>query len=213
MKTIRVIIVLILLSPALVWAQANKYTAAMQKSLETLKSAKTADEMLAVANQFERIANAERTEWLPLYYASYANLLGGIITTDNMKKDPLFDKAMKGVKDAAAISADNSEIYTLLGYITFMKMTVDPQSRAMQMIGPANEALAKAKALDPLNPRPDLVSGQNTFYTPEAFGGGKERAKPLLETAMAKYEKFQAGDPVSPDWGKERCRALLEMCK
>ncbi|MBC7915250.1 MAG: hypothetical protein H7Y07_14115 [Pyrinomonadaceae bacterium] len=214
MKTTKLFMLLmILVSGTIAIAQTEKYTAAMQKGLASLDSSKTSEDFLATANNFERISLVEKKEWLPVYYAAYANLMAGILVKENSMKDPLFDKSLEQIAEADSISKDNSEILTVMGYARFMKMTVDPQARAMQMIGMANGYLEKAKALDPSNPRPYFVSGQNTFYTPEAFGGGKKNAKPMLQKAADSYEKFSVSNPLAPNWGKKRCSVLLKMCQ
>lgn len=210
---IKTLLISLFLIPAISMAQTEKYNSAMGKSLEALVLADNMEKMLAAGNQFERIANAESKQWQPLYYSAYANINAGIMANSQAQKDELFDKAMSQAETAGKLSAENSEIYALLGYAQFMKMSVDPQSRAMTMIPLANSSLEKAKAIDPSNPRPWLISGQNTFYTPEAFGGGKQMAKGILETAQINFEKFKPANALSPSWGQERCQQLLKQCE
>jgi hypothetical protein len=123
----------------------------------------------------------------------------------------LYDKALGYAEKADALKPANSEILILKGYITFMKMSVMPQQRAMAMIPEANKLLGKASAIDPENPRAYLVRGQDTFYTPEAFGGGKANAKSLLVTAAEKF-KNQKPTGFEPAWGARRCQYLLQQC-
>lgn len=58
-------------------AAQSKYEAGMQKGLEQLAAAKTADDMSTASAFFERIADAEKDKWLPYYYAAYANYITG----------------------------------------------------------------------------------------------------------------------------------------
>lgn len=213
MKTLQtpLLIILLLLSTSL-FAQTDKYVSAIQKGLQSMQTAKNSDDFLSAANYFERIAKVETKQWLPSYYASYCNLVAGLITQDKQNKDLYWDKALLQIAHADSLSANNSEIYTVKGYIEFMKMSVDPMAR-MPFMKSAAASLEKAIALNPENPRPYLVRGQNTFYTPSAFGGGKEAAKPLLEKAAAKFSTFKPESPIAPDWGKERAEQLLEQCK
>ena len=46
------------------FAQSERYTGAMAKNLQAMGEAKTADAMLDAVNAFERIGNAEKTQWL-----------------------------------------------------------------------------------------------------------------------------------------------------
>jgi hypothetical protein len=208
-KTLAVVLLLV---SAKMYAQTDKYQAGMQKGLGLLSSSKTSSDFIAAANHFERIANVETKQWLPVYYASYANLVSGLLNNDNNLKDQYWDKALQQAAQAETLSAQNSEIYTLKGYIQFMKMTIDPPSR-MSFMQQSSVSLDKAKALNPDNPRPYFVQGQGTFYTPEAFGGGKTAAKPILETAVAKYAQFKPENPLAPDWGGDRAKMLLDQCK
>jgi hypothetical protein len=83
MKTLRnLLICLLMMSATAAFADGTKFTAAMEKGLGQLKTAETPDQFQLAANYFERIAAAETTEWLPLYYAAYANLYSGLTGKD-----------------------------------------------------------------------------------------------------------------------------------
>ncbi|TDO20984.1 hypothetical protein [Pedobacter duraquae] len=190
----------------------EKFQMGMKKGLEMLGSAKGTDGFNSTANYFERVAQAEAKQWTPFYYAAYSNLIAGLTTTDKTIKDQYLDKALAEVDQADALSPDNSEIYALKGYVQYIKLSVDPQSR-LAMMSASSASLAKAKALNPENPRPYFISGQNTFYTPEAFGGGKAKAKTLLETAAAKFAIFKPASAIEPNWGADQAKDLLAQIK
>ncbi len=213
MKTTqKLLIIIFLLTGLRSFAQNEKYESAIQKGLQTMQTAKSPDDFLSAANYFERIARVESKQWLPIYYASYCNLVAGLISKDKELQDQYWDHALLQIAHADSLSENNSEIYTVKGYIEFMKMSVDPRAR-MSFMQKASMSLEKAIALNPENPRPYLVQGQNTFYTPAAFGGGKAAAKPLLEKAVAKFSNFKPESMIAPGWGKERAQTLLEQCK
>ncbi|MCD0489838.1 hypothetical protein LPB86_16460 [Pedobacter sp. MC2016-14] len=188
-----------------------KFQDAIKKGLSLQANAKTSTDFLKSANHFERIAQVETKEWTAPYYAAFGNLMAGLTLDDKTLKDQYWDKALQEVEQAESLSADNSEIYALKGYIQFMKMSIDPQSR-MSFMSASSSSLAKAKALNPENPRIYLIIGQDTFYTPEAFGGGKRKAKPILETAVAKFAIFKAANVIEPNWGEEQAKILVEKC-
>ena len=91
-------------------------------------------------------------------------------------------------------------------------MMVDPQSRWQQYGKTSSGYMAKAKELDPTNPRALLLEGQSKFYTPEAFGGGKDVAKPLFEKAIAMYGTFKPASELHPVWGKSTAIYFLAQC-
>ncbi len=215
MKKLSTILLISMLGMQLVSAQTNvKYVEAMQKGMALLEKSKTSIDFNEAANQFTRISSVEKTNWLPKYYSAYTTLLAGIFEEENEAKDLLFIKALALTEEADVLSPNNSEVHTLKGYVQFMTMTVDPTTRAATAIPLAMASLGKARKIDPTNPRPDFVQGQNTFYTPEYFGGGPTLAKPLLSSAAEKYEKQTvAADSFAPQWGKDRCLMLLKECK
>ena len=195
-----------------VFSQSDGYQTAMEKGLDLLSANKSSENFIIAANHFERIAKAESKQWLPIYYSAYANLVVGLLSKDNDLKDQYFDRALAQVEQADVISTENSEIYTLKGYIQFMKMSVQPVSR-MALAGNAKDALEKAKLLNPENPRPYFVLAQHTFYTPNFFGGGKDKAKPMLQIAAIKFHQFKPAMDLSPNWGEERTKMLLSQCE
>lgn len=196
------------------FAQENKkFEKAMEKNLTLLNDAKTGEDYTNVANAFERIAKAETKEWLPSYYEAFALILSANDVSDGTKKDAVLDKAMEVAKAAEAISPDNSEIVTLQSWITSMKISVDPMNRGQKLGMEASVLTSRAIELDPENPRPYLLQGTGLFYTPEQFGGGKDKAQKVLEKAVEKFNSFKPKNKLMPNWGKERAMSLLEECK
>ena len=212
MKTLTLALLALLLGFSAKAQSAGQYTAAMKEGLIMLDSAKTSAQFLQTANYFERIAQAEQKQWLPQYYTGFCTLIGAVLGKQpNDEKDALYDKALAFAGKASLIKPENSEIEVLNGYITFMKMAVDPPHRALAMMPKATSSIEKAIVLNPDNPRAYLVMGQNTFYTPESFGGGKIKAKAILILATEKYAK-ETTTGFEPSWGSSRCAVLLKMC-
>ncbi len=174
-----------------------------------LGQASTINDYTDAANFFERIAQMESSEWLPLYHAAHAWLIMGFMETDVSKKDPYFDKAQGFVDRALKIAPDESELYTLQAFIYPGKMSVDPMGRGPALVGRMNAALDKAIRLNPDNPRNYYLQAITLLNMPEAFGGGKAVAKPIFEKAREKFEQFQAQSPLWPNWGKELNEAEL----
>ena len=53
-------------------AQSGKYVKAMEEKLAQLEAANTTAGLIDVSNAFQRIGDAEKTQWLPYYYAALA---------------------------------------------------------------------------------------------------------------------------------------------
>lgn len=189
-------------------AQDN-YKETMATTIAALDSANSKENWLEKAALFERIADAEPQEWLPRYYAAYANLYANFWSKDTAEKDALFDKALDLLENALE-RHENSELFALKGYVEYMKLSIDPTNRLSYMAS-SRANLEKAQKLDPENPRVYLIQGQNLFYTPAAFGGGKEAAMTSLNTAKEKFDKFVPKDELAPQWGRAELRRLLSQ--
>lgn len=213
MKTFISLLALLVISTS-TFAQSDKYVAAMKKNIAMLDSVMVKNNATELANNFQRIAAAEKTQWLPYYYAAYLTAMQAMMTQDVSQKDEIADKAEAYLKSAEDIlGKDNSETYVIKSIIATARMTVDPQTRYMTY-GPAiSEGIKKAEALDPTNPRPVLLEAQNLYYTPEAFGGGKEVAKPLFEKAQKLFDDFKPQNELSPDWGKSSLDYFMSTYK
>lgn len=207
---------LILISLVLFLTQSsfsqNKYTLAMQKNIQMLDSIHSNRNALVVANNFSRIGDAEKDKWLPYYYAAYATAVSALDEKDVDKKDEMADNASALLKKAQDINGKtNSEIELIKAMIATVHMTVDPQARYMTDGVDITKFTKNAEALDSTNPRPVLFEAQSLYYTPEAFGGGKDIAKPLFDKAAALFATFKPADELSPNWGKGSLNYFLKM--
>ena len=199
---------------AAAFSQSEKYVATMKKNLVLFDSSKTAEDFNKLANTFERIGDAEKTQWLPYYYAGLALTMAGwmpAVTDKDANADRI--NALSAKAEANATSdADKAEILTLKNMSATQQMIVDPQNRWMTYGQASGEALQKALKLDPNNPRLYYLQGMGLFGTPEQFGGGKEKAKPVFEKAVQLY-KDQKVKPLYPDWGSKQAADMLAQCQ
>jgi tetratricopeptide (TPR) repeat protein len=212
--------VTLLLFVVAVNAQSEKYTKAMEANVATIDSLHTAQAWTDMANTFQRIGDAEKTQWLPYYYAALGNVMTGYMegaatggTAGADKIDPLANKAEEMLNKAEALNKDNSDIYCVKKMIATLRMMADPMNRYMTYGPQAAEALQKAKSLNPENPRVYLLEGQDKFYTPEQYGGSKTEAKTLFETSMKKYESVKLESAIHPQWGKSQVMFFLAQLK
>ena len=189
----------------------DKYEQAMKKNIEKINECKTVNDYLKLANGFERIALAEKDKWLPYYYSSFLYVLAGYQDSSKTQKDIYLDKAVALIGIADSLAPNNSEIYTLNGMIAQARMQIDPMSRWQKYGGEAQLNFQKAMEADSLNPRPEYLIGVGVFYTPKQFGGGPDKAKPILENSLRKYEQFVPENDLMPKWGKEMVDELLKQ--
>jgi hypothetical protein len=197
---------------ATVFAQSEKYTKAMEVLVPAVDTTRSMEGLINLANSFERIANAEKTQWLPFYYAALCN-----INMANMyfqmqqpdKIDPLMDKAEPMLKQAEELEKNNTEVFCLKKMFNTGKMMADPMNRFMTYGPAAAEALETAKKISPENPRVYLLEGIDKFYTPEQFGGSKTEGKKLFQEAQKKFETFKPASSIHPSWGMGQLKYFL----
>jgi hypothetical protein len=193
------------------FAQGDKFQKGMEMNLSILDSAKSADDYTSVAAAFERIGDAEKTQWLPYYYSAFANIMKGF-TDQKVNKDEVATRAEELIAKAEAIEPKNSEIFVLKNMAATLHMLVDPQTRWQQYGSKVGEALAMAKQIDPNNPRAYLMEGQGIFGMHVQFGGGKDKAKPIFQKSIALFESQKSASPLYPHWGKSSAQAMLARC-
>lgn len=191
-------------------AQTARYQDAMKTNLGQLESAQDKSAYQNVANGFERIGNAEKTEWLPFYYSAYATVMQSYAEQDVSLLDGILDKADDMIGKAASLKPNYAEITNVQAMIMQGRMRVD-MSRSMTLGPKASELLQKAMRQQPLgSPRVTMNMAQNVFYTPEAFGGSKAKGLELMKRALAQYDTFVPASPLEPNWGKEYVASMVK---
>lgn len=215
MKKILVFALLICFLPAMA-QQNDKYTAAMQKNISGLDSAfKNPPAMLALANGFNRIGEAEKSQWLPFYYAAFCQVSYAYMQLQDNKDqvDDIAAKATEYLNKADALNPNNSEISCVKSMIATSIFLVNPMVRYQEYGAISQQYLEEAKKQDTSNPRPYFLIGQGLRYTPEQFGGGCSAALPILEEAAKKFETFTPASALHPNWGKEVNDQLIKGCR
>ena len=214
----KTIVALLLVSvTASAFAQSDKYEKAMTPKIAALDTTRNSTALQDLANSFERIATTEKQQWLPYYYAALAQTNYGYSKLESDMRgdaaviDPTAEKAEALLTEAEKLSPNNSEIFIVRKMINTLHMVVDPQNRYMTYGPAAAQALETAKKLNPDNPRVYLLEGQDKYFTPEQFGGSKDEAKQLFETAMQKYDTFKPENALAPNWGSKTVQYFLSQ--
>ncbi|HET9824287.1 MAG TPA: hypothetical protein VFP87_03070 [Chitinophagaceae bacterium] len=223
MKQISSAVIALLLATTMFAQMPDKFVNAMQSKLALMDSARDVNALNDLAAAFERIADAEKTQWLPYYYAAVCHVNAGnmqMTSNGNIdmgnnsdKTDPAANKAEELLNKAEALTKENSEIFIVKKMIATLRLMGDPMNRYMTYGAEGAQALETAKKLNPENPRIYLLEGLDKFYTPEQFGGSKEDAKKLFEEALKKYESFKPESNIHPNWGKNIIDTLMLQMK
>lgn len=193
-------------------AQDDRFTQVMLANLEKAKTVGNVSDFQELANSFERIAITEKTQWIAWYYAAWFNLVANFQEPDAIKKQQFINQAEKQIDEGLKIMPEETELLVIKVMAYYGEMAIN-QANAMDLFPKSAELLEKAKTLNPGNPRIYLTQAEAVFNMPVEFGGGKEKAKPILLAAKERFDKFVPENQLSPSWGKERCEMLLAECQ
>ncbi len=140
---------------------------------------------------------------LPYYYGAYSLIAMSFSETDGNKKDQVLDRAQQNLDKAFELNPDESELHALQAFLYPSWVTVDPMGRGLLYIEKMGEALKKAKASNPENPRALFLEAIHLQNLPPSMGGGMEIAIPIFKEAERQFSIFQNDDPLWPSWGEE----------
>jgi hypothetical protein len=214
----KIILLALAFIPAIVFAQTDttklsnpKYVSAMEKQVATLDTSATPATLQKTYNSIERIANAEKKEWLPDYYLAYC-LVMQAYQAEASEVDNYCDRATTFINRADSLKGDASEIYVMRAMIASARIKVDPRSRGAKYGKMSSAYLDTAETKNANNPRIYFVRASGLYYTPPMFGGGKNKAKPVLEDAIKKYDAWVPKNKIDPHWGRFRAQQMLDDC-
>ena len=191
----------------------EKYYKAMDNALDFFESSESEDDFLKASNQFYRISQVVKTDWLSSYYYAFCNTKISMLQEDPDIKELYLDKAFEILEPFDTLNVKSidslalSEIQALRAMIYVGKIFINPMVNGMKYGPLSGQSIEKSKSLYPLNPRPYFLEGQSKYYTPSAFGGGVDKAMPLLKEALDYYNNFEA-KKYWPNWGEEDCQFL-----
>ena len=210
MKLVFYLILLAVLSSS---EYSDRYYNSMDKGIKMFDSSETEEDFLEASNYFYRISQVVKTDWLSSYYYAYSNTSLSMMQEDSDLKEEYLDKALNilapfdTLKTSSLDSIAMSEIYTLRAMIYVGKIFINPMINGMKYGSLSQQNIEKAKSFNSSNPRPYYLKGQSKFYTPSAFGGGIDKALPILKEALEYYDDFKA-KKYWPNWGHDDCEIL-----
>jgi hypothetical protein len=212
MKTINLFCLMII--AVATWANDEKYYEQMRKQIQAVYTAKTTDEYQVAINTLDRIANAEKTKWEPLYYSAFGNIMLATKEKEGSKKDSYLDLALTSIEKGKALAPAESELIALEGFVHMIRLTVDPASRGQQYSGLAMQTFGKALGMDPNNPRAMSLLSQMQFGTAQFFGQAPIEACETARKALTLFETpTKSENLLTPQWGKEMTTELVKGCK
>lgn len=192
------------------FAQATTSNQSLSDAVALFHSSNAISDPQSLIVSFEKLVpvTTGANAWMPTYYLA---LLNARLSIKNKNlADSYADKAIYWANISIA-SSPNDENYCALAMSRISKMAVNPVLRWVSYEKSIYSALNIAKKTNPNNPRIYILEGSLTLNKPYLFGGGCEKAKPLLSKARTLLEK-QAPQKLLPTWGHQHLDDLKQNC-
>lgn len=188
----------------------------LNSAVTRLSNATNVKNYQQLATEFANIAEAEKTNWLPWYYAALCNAkIGWLYEDDGDLIEPFAKKADAQIKkalsllDSAKQKKELSEVYCVLSMVNRANVFINPMTYGRQYGPAASQYIKLARQVNPQNPRAVYLEGWEKYSTPKMWGGDKQKAKELLEQA-AKQLNAQQVSGSYPHWGKKEVEEVLK---
>ncbi len=186
----------------------SKYESSMQKAFELWEDGNTQQ----ASALFERISQAEKDNWIPLYHAANVLISSSFAVEDPVQRNNMLEKAKSFIAEAHNRSADNSELLTLEGLLYTAYVTMDPQTYGMTHSPKIMELHEKAIQLDPENPRAHLNKIQYAMGTAQFFGQDITPLCEQMKEIIPKFENRITETLFAPSWGVENAKQIVTNC-
>ena len=195
-------------------SQKPEYLQTMGENLGQYATCQNVDDFQALGNKFQMIANAEKTEWLPLYYQAHCYILMSFIEqSDAAKKDSYLDVAEKLVDKLVEMVPTEAEVFVLQAFYYTGRLVVNPMERGQEYAGLVGQANGKALALDPTNPRARMMKVQMDIGSAPYMGLDPKSFCPQAKELLASWDDFKPKSPIHPNWGKEQVEGIVKGCE
>lgn len=193
---------------SLTQAQTN-FENGMTKAFELWK----ANQLEDAENMFERIANAEKYEWLPNYYIAQINSLKSWKTKDATVLKTQLNKAQAHLDLAMTKSENNAELLVLQAQVYTNWVAHDGMTYGMKYSAKITELYDKAYQLSPNNPRVAFGKAEWGMGSAKYFGKDTTPYCKEMEASIELFNTFKAESAFHPNWGKQRAEQVTKECK
>lgn len=205
MKKVTIIIAMLF---AVNLSAQSQYEKGMNKAFELWGKQKNKE----AAQLFERIANAEKDNWLPSYYAANILIIDGFAIKDEAALTTHLNKAQKLLDISKSISKDNPEVLITQAFLNLVYVAFDGQKYGMTLSGKNVQLYTKALQLDPTNPRAVLAKAQWDIGGAKFFGQPTAPFCKEIERSIELFKKEKKKGMFHPFGGIERAEAALKQC-
>jgi len=186
----------------------TQYQKGMNKAFELWGAKKNTE----AAQLFERIATAEKDNWLPSYYAATVLIIDGFAIRDEAELTTHLNKAQGLLDIAKSISKNNPEIIITQAFLNLVYVAFDGQKYGMSLSGKNVQLYAQALKIEPNNPRVVLAKAQWGMGGAKFFGQSTKPFCKEIERSIALFKKEKKKGEFYPFGGIERAEEALQQC-
>ena len=194
-------------------AKADDFSDAMSDAKTELAMAMNKmdkSELLKTRGQFERILQLKKDEWLVNYYVALCDYMLGVSELSAGKPDESVMKNLQKYTESGLEiidrviqnKSDFADAYILKMFLNFSRWTYE-QDKMNDIISVDQQTDPKAKQYGEKNPRYYLLRGISAYWTPDAFGGGADKALELLGKSSDLFTTTKSENELYPDWGHD----------
>lgn len=206
MKTILLVATLIL---SLNLSSQTPYEKGMSKAFELWQEQKNTE----AVQLFERIATAEKNNWLPPYYAGLIEVISSFSIKDEALLTTKLTRAKVFLDIAASISEDNPEIMISYALLNTAYIAFDGQKYGMTLSGENTAIYKKAQSISPNNPRVILSKAEWDMGSARFFGKSITPFCEDIDRAIVLFKEEEQTIPYYPYSGLERAEEISANCK
>lgn len=188
-----------------------EYYEQVKRDIRVAEQAGDADALLELQAALKKhFGPEEPLAYLAYYWAAYVD--DRIVFLTKLRRPQ--QNTLKYLDEGAALleqalkrKTDFAEGYILLASFYGQKASMEMLA---SFYGPkATYTLKKALEIEADNPRAYLIDGIGKFYTPQAFGGGLDKALRSVRKAKSLFPKYRCANVACPDWGYLEAHAWL----
>ena len=186
-----------------------QYEQGMGKALGLWKEGKST-EATAV---FERIASAEKDNWLPNYYIALINTTDAFNPANKDKIAVLLANANAVLDIELAKTPNNPELLVVQAMAKTALLASDPMTYGMTLSPKIAQIYMQASLITPENPRVVYCKAEFEIGGAKWTGADVKQLCGQIEKAIDLFSKFKPETPFSPSWGLDRAKQALNNCK
>jgi hypothetical protein len=204
----KIIITIVLLVTSQLFSQ-GQFEQGMGKAFSLWGEGKNTE----ASAMFERIASAEKDNWLPNYYVALVSTTTAFATKDKDQVNALLTKAQSALDVEMNKYPNNAELLVMQAMIHTAWIAFDPMTNGMKLSGKVMEIYAKAEQIEPNNPRVVFSKAEFEMGSARFFGTDTKPICAQIEKSIELFATFKPQTVFHPKWGLERAQEAAKDCK